>query len=149
MNQSEPMIADPLSADPLDRLLAASLSSRPEAHAIPNLAERAVQRARALDHLAQQQRRKLMIHRWRLRFIYAAAAGLIGALILLGGNRLLSERSSMSSTDDSISSISSSESTAPTTSTYVLWLGGLLFICTLAGLATESAIGPGRQSLVV
>jgi hypothetical protein len=132
--------------DPFDRLLTASLSARPEPATIANLAQRAIGRARSLDRLADQQRRKLVIHRWRLRFTYTAAALLICVLILLGGNRLRNEASSMTSTD---SSISSTDSSTPGTSTYVLWLGGFLFICTLAGLAAESAIGSGRQSLVV
>jgi hypothetical protein len=127
----------------MDRLLAVSLPRLPEARSIPNLAGRAIERARMLDHLANQQRRRLAIYRWRLRFIYTAATLLIGALILLGGHRLVGERESMVSSDESISS---NESTTPSTSTYVAGLGGLLFICTLAGLATESALSPQLPS---
>jgi hypothetical protein len=132
-----------ISDDPLDRLLVVSLAARPEARPVPNLASRAVERARALDLLMDQQRRSLAIHRWRLRFIYTAAAMFIGLLIVLGGQRLLNEHQSMTSTDDSITS---TESTTSNSGTYVAWLGGMLFIITLAGLATESAIAPARLS---
>jgi hypothetical protein len=137
--------SQPKSGDPLDRFLAISMSARPEAKPVSNLAERAVERARMLDRLADQQRRRLVIHRWRLRAVYAAAALLIGALILLGADRLLSEQRSMADADQSIST---SDSTASGTATYVLWLGGLLFISTIAGLATESAIASDRALLV-
>jgi hypothetical protein len=86
-----------------------------------------------------------MLHRWRLRFISTAASLLIGALIVMGGNRLLSERQSISSSDDSIST---SESTTSSSGATVLWLGGLMFVCTLAGLATESAVTSGRPSVL-
>jgi len=145
MSQSQMPASEPVFTDPLDRLLAASLSSRPEALPTPNLAQRAIERAQTLDRLAQEQRRTLVIHRWRLRFIYTAAAMLIFCLIWAGGTRLISEQRAMASTDDSISS---TESSTPSTSTYVLWIGGLLFICTLAGLATQGAIAPDGPSLV-
>jgi len=141
--------------DPLDQLLAASLSRRPEAQAIPNLAERAIARARALDQLAKLQRRSLMIHRWRLRLVYGVAVLLIILLVLFGGARLLKEFSSVTSTDDTATSVESatastntSTSTSTSVSTYLAWLGGVLFICTLAGLATESAIAPDQLSLL-
>jgi len=141
--------AEKISDDPLDRLLAVSLRARPEGRPIPNLAQRAVERAAALDLLANRQRRTLAIHRWRLRLIYAAASFLIALLIVFGGHRLLSERSLMASTDDSISSSETSMTTSGTsTGTYVAWLGGLLFVCTVAALATESAVAPNRPSLV-
>jgi hypothetical protein len=147
MSQSQQTAApEPVFTDPLDRLLAASLASRPEALPISNLAERAIAHAGMLDRLAWEQRRTLVIHRWRLRFIYTAAAMLIFCLIWAGGSRLISEQRAMASTDDSISS---TDSTTPSTSTYVLWIGGLLFICTLAGLATQGAIAPDGPSLVV
>ena len=138
--------SEPVFTDPLDRLLAASLSSRPDPLPISNLTQRAIARAQTLDRLAQEQRHTLVIHRWRLRFIYTAAAMLIFCLIWLGGNRLISEQRAIASTDDSISS---TDSSTPSTSTYVLWIGGLLFICTLAGLATQGAIAPDGPSLVV
>ena len=151
MNEAKPNIEPNIendAADPLDRLLAASLSARPEPARIANLAARAMDRAKLLDRLAERQRRTLVIHRWRLRFIYTAAAMLICSLVWIGGHRLLVEQSAMSSTDDSTTS-SSTESYTPSTSTYVLWLGGVLFICTLAGLAAESAIAPGPRVMVV
>jgi hypothetical protein len=147
MNESKPTFETD-QADDLDRLLKASLATRPEAAPIANLAARAIERAKRMDRLAEQQRRLLVINRWRLRFVSAAAAILICSLIWIGGHRLLTEQSSMTSTDDSTTS-SSAESYTPTTSTYVLWIGGVLFICTLAGLATESAIAPGPRVMVV
>lgn len=144
MNNSDPISVDRGNVDPLDQLLARSLSARPEAQPISNLADRAMERARMHDHLIEQQRRSLQIHRWRLRIVYGAAAVLIGVTLWLGGNRLLSQRQSMMSTEDSISFTSTSDSITPSTSTYILWLGGLLLISTLAGLATESAISSSR-----
>jgi hypothetical protein len=139
--------------DPLDRLLAASLQKRTEARPLSDLAQRAMERARQMDRVAQQQRRTLTIHRWRLRFVYTAASMLIGVLMVLGGHRLLVERQSMSSTYDSTSISSSTDSNSSSTATvgtgtYVLWLGGLLFVCTIAGVAAESSIAPDRPSLV-
>jgi hypothetical protein len=139
---------DPLGVDPLDRLLTMSLSARPEAQPIENLAERAIERAQILDRVAEQQRRRLVIHRWRLRIVYGAAVALIGALILIGGNRLMKQRQALASTDDSTASTSTSDSTTASTGTTVLWLGGLVFICALAGLAAESAVAPNRASIL-
>jgi hypothetical protein len=139
---------DPLGVDPLDRLLTMSLSARPDAQPIGNLAERAIERARILDRGGEQQRRRLVIHRWRLRIVYGAAVMLIGALVLIGGNRLMNQRQSLASTDDSTASTSMSGSTTASTGTYVLWLGGLLFIGALAGLAAESAVAPNRNSIL-
>jgi hypothetical protein len=149
MKESEPTISDAGSLDPLDRLLTASLRNRPEAQPVTDLAQRAIARAKVLDRLATEHRRSLVVHRWRMRIVYGAAAVLIGLLICLGGNRLLTERRSMENfrSDDSTSSVT--DSVTPTTSTYVLWLGGLLFICTLAGLAAENAIASDRPALVV
>ena len=153
MNESKPPF-DPTfhndAADPLDRFLAASLLARPEPAQIPNLAVRAMECAELQQRLAQQQRRTLVIHRWRLRFVYTAAAMLICSLVWIGGHRLLAEQSAMASTDeDSTTATSTTESYTPSTSTYVLWLGGVLFICTLAGLATENAIAPGPRVMGV
>jgi hypothetical protein len=147
MNELRPTLEND-AADPLDQLLMASLSARPEPEQVQNLAARAMEHAKLLDRAAEQQRRTLLIHRWRLRFIYTAAAMLICSLVCIGGHRLLVEQSAMSSTDDSTTS-TSTESYTPSTSTYVLWLGGVLFICTLAGLATESAIAPGPRAMMV
>jgi putative copper export protein len=146
MSELQSNSADPSMTDSLDRLLARSLAKRPEPRPIPNLADRAIERARALDCLADQQRRSLVIHRWRLRIVHAAAVLLIGLLILVGGKRLLSERQSMASSDESIST---SDTTPPSAGTHILWLGGLVLICTLAGLGTENAIAPDRASLAV
>ena len=147
MNESNPTFQND-AADPLDRLLMASLAARPDAASIPNLAARAMERGKLLDQMAVQQRRMLVINRWRLRLVSAAAAILICSFIWIGGHRLFTEQSAMASSDDSTTS-NSTESYTPSTSTYVLWLGGALFICTLAGLATESAIAPGPRVMVV
>jgi hypothetical protein len=131
--------------DSLDRLLAISFSSRPEPQAISNLAERSMERAQMLERLVDQRHRAFVLYHWQLRLVSGAAVLLIGFMILLGGNRLLRERSSMMGTGDSIST---GESTASSAGTYVAWLGGLLFICTVAGIAAESAIGADGPTLV-
>jgi hypothetical protein len=139
------------SSDPFDRLLAASLARRPEAEPIADLAQRAIARAAALDRLAAQQKRALFIQRLRLRVVYTFAALLIGVLLFVGGKRLLAQQQTLLGTEDSTTTVSTDSSwttITASTSTYVLWIGGLFFIVAIAGVAAESSLRSDRIGVI-
>jgi hypothetical protein len=128
----------------------AALARLPEARARSGLAQRAMERAARLELAAQRQRRELLAHRWRVRSIHALAAMLLGALIWIGGVRLMGETQLASGwSNSSVSTTDAANTETTSASESILLLGGLLFILALAGVSAQDLLLTDRGVLAV